>query len=227
MKRQWFVLFIIVCLAGCRYQSPASVVIENVGENAANIDPSWPTLESNRAAIVLVAYGVVRINGMLEHDYYGGLVVDKQHIISKAPPTYPVVLVKEIIVFPSFKGYGVPASIVAQMDRGLRSERVVILTTNDNMPYVRPAVFGGKVPSAGYYLDGAGVEDQANVIPVLATLSLNTQDCDVVGRFPPHYYYYINNIVFDMKHRLLCYDEVPSQELGGFLLESGVWVDTK
>ena len=229
MKRQSFVLFIIICLVGCQHQQSAPIDIENIMENEASVEPTWPSSEYNRAAIVLVEFYVEGLSGKLEQYSYRGLVVGPHSIISKAPYEQTPVLTRAITVRPILTGsFGVPASVVLRMDRGLRNSEVVLLTIDDDLPHTSPAVFGGRIPAKGYlFWDGFIMRDQAkqHIIPVLTTLSGNTQDCDAVEQFPPQFN--ISDIIFDTKHRLLCYNEIPSQEVESFLRENGVPIVTK
>lgn len=245
MKTQTLVLFIAICLAGCASHHTAKpIVIGNVGKKMASVDLSWLTVESNRAAVVLVAYHVFIPNaasGPGIFTYYGeGLVVGPHTIIcesyERSVSHFPNIL-QEITIqsfsnpitgLPSWSG--VPAVVVARLEIGYG---ISLLITNDELPDLRPVVFGmisAKGMVNGYRLGNDDSVVWANVrkiVPVSVSFESDAdgQWCDTVDQ--PDTGQSVGSFNFDMEHRLVCCGHKPAWVVEDFLRDNGVPVVTK
>lgn len=241
MKIKVYVLFTSICLVGCASrQPPPPTIIDNVGHKSASDDSSWPTLESNRAAIVVLAYHVFVSNagtGSGIYTYYGeGLVVGKNTVISSAntrlikpPKTLQSITIQSVsdpvTGLPVWSG--VPATVVARLDVGFGID---LLTTTENLPKIRPVVFSAASSEEkveGYRFasdDSIGWLNTQRVVPVFVEAALDSRRCYVIDQ--------LDDIGeggegFDTRHRLVCGFFVQSQVLARFLQDNGVAVVTK
>lgn len=245
MKTQTFVLFITICLVGCATPSaPAPTVVKNVGKKTAGMDISWPTLESNRAAEVMINYHVLNTQNGTSGGYSGrGLVVGPHAVISTAQITksirFPEVL-QGITIEPDWSqvsgDWSATAEVIARMDSGYGIE---LLITNIELPDVSSVVFSNTSPGvmAGYRLGQYDFGSYNPVIerwvqkrevePVFVLFPTDdAQRCEAWDQLDVNSNYGIS-ASFDMEHRLICFGFQPAQELVHFLQDNGVSVVTK
>ncbi len=227
MKLQSFALLTYICLVGCTHQSSA-LVIEN---KAVSDVPFQPTLESNRAAIVLVAYHILdTASGQSGVNYSSGLVVDSHIVISdefSSEYSKPIIVRGITVKSAAGEWSEVPASVAAHL-QGYYG--LVLLKTNSKLP-VNPVVFGKN--SLGERVKGYsfGTDDSLmlpnvrKVAPAFATVHLDGKRCDPANT-PGNGISFNTWIIFDMKHRLLCFVFIPAQEIKRFLQENGISIFT-
>ncbi len=198
-------------------------------------DPSAPTVESNRAAVVLVAYHVLDTAHGWAGTYYGtGLMVGPNAIISDDfgsrnhfPQVLKGITVQSISGLASGDWSGVPAVAVAHLDGAFGID---LLTTNSKLPEIKPVVFG-EIPAGvkveGYRFssdDSVGWFNVREVVSVFVAVQADGQRCEVADRPSGDY---DTDTGFDMQNRLACFDFVPAQKLERFLRDNGVPILSK
>lgn len=237
MKTKALVLFTAIYLAGCATRQPtAPTVVGNVGQKSESDDPAWLTLESNRGAIVRIAYQIFdRAQGVSSTISSDGVVVGPHTILGssfvrnlKFSQVVQRITIQSalnpVTGLPDWSG--VPARIVARLDVDWGAE---LLITNDELPDIRPVVFRRATPFSvrmeGYQFayDVFGEWFNYNQVQsVFVEIPLDDQSCVIynLSRFGLM-------IMFDTEHRLICFNFMPSQAVVRFLQENGVSVITK
>ena len=227
MRAKLSVLLISICLAGCARQY-ATPIIENKAVSSASLQP---TLESNHAAIVLVTYHILDTASGRSGVYYSsGLVVGSYAVVSDGISSEyfkPIVIRGVTVRSAAGEWSEIPALVSARLpgDFGL-----TLLKTNSQLP-VKPIVFGKNTPGKkikGYSFgsdDGLVLPNVRKVAPAFATVHWNGKRCDP-AEGPGSGIKSNTWIIFDMKHRLLCFVFLPSQEVEIFLRDNQVSIFT-
>lgn len=222
MKTTLVVLFTIFSLVGCPASKPPSP--PPVQEPAAPKELPWLNAEYNRGVVVWVEYHVVdKASGQLESFFVDGIVVGSRAVVSQNFTdrfNNQFNLVQNISIRSASGDWqGIPAIIVAST--GESFEEVVLLIAQNDLPNVRPAVFGSMTYRTieGYRLEFSNSNPQnlLAVVPVFVEPSATQKWCATVDQSDPTTGGNAGVMAFDKKHRLVCVNFVPAQKVKRFL----------
>ena len=231
MKTQSAVLFTVICLFACCTHRQTLPVVVKTEDKKVNDGLSWPNVEYNRYTRVVIEFHYFMTQlGRLEVVHEHGVVVGPRTIITRdfaslfVPPDF---LLQGVTVRSVYGGWsGMPASIIMVLKE---DDGVMLLSTNEDMPNMVPAVFGGISygGAVGYVFDedrSLKGPEKTKVTPVLVSLSADGKRCkpekkheNILGN---------GDMLFDMKHRLVCVSRTSAQKVERFLRANGISVVT-
>lgn len=200
-------------------------------------DPLGPTLESNRAALVLIGYSYLEPRlSMYYTGFSVGLVVGPRAIIDFDPWYLENEILQSITVRSVLGSWpSINASIVAH---SFGRTSVALLMTEEDLPEL-PVVLGEINPNIttdGYRFELKEVKSPLQTkiqsreliyMPVSATVQSDKQQCEVSDSTIASGVMDLDWQVFDMNNRLICFGFLTSQKLERFLLDNGVPVAMK
>lgn len=233
MKTTQAVLFTIFSLLGCA--TPKSPLPPVFSSQQASQEPPWPNEEHNRATMVWVEYHVLDTvfgKSAIETFVVIGVVVAPRTIVSQQFVSHNNTWIYNVqkITIVSVVGdwSGIPAVIVAET--GGSDGDVVVLSTDNDLPNTRSAVFGG-LPVYGKKAEGYYFEIDRSPLPwqnyFIATTSAivkfsdNGQECYPSDQSRPNGSD-AGHITFDKNHRLICVNWTSSAKVKRFLLANGI-----